>query len=230
MWHRANIAVSNDKDKIQEDNHLKKLLSLAGYPKWSWDKPAASSKAVPTGGNRLVNGHVTLPYVQGVTESLAHILRTADIMVHMRPHKKIHALLVTPKDPTDKMEHVVVIYVVKCGDCDSGYVGETSRPLKKRIMEHHRDSSPVYQHVNDSGHLVNYSHPYKPRWPQPRHRPVQPPDSVPHTPPLWNSMFVMLCHFRVMWFPTSSIISVIKLTGWSMKAYVSDIFLCKETV
>ncbi len=67
LRHTANITVSNDKEKIQEDNHLKKVLSLAGYPKWSYDKPVASSKAVPTRGNRPVKGHVTLPYVQGVT-------------------------------------------------------------------------------------------------------------------------------------------------------------------
>ncbi len=119
-------------------------------------KPAASSKAVPTRGIRPVKGHVTLPYVQGVMESLARILRTADIMVHMRPHKKIHALLVAPKDRTDKMEQAGVIYAVKCGGRDSGYVCETGCPLKKRIMEHHRDSSPVSQHANDSGHPVNY--------------------------------------------------------------------------
>ncbi len=83
LRHRANITVSNDKDKIQEDTHLKKVLSLAGYPKWAWDKPAAISKAVPTRSNRPVKGHVTLPYVQGVMESLARILHTANIMVHM---------------------------------------------------------------------------------------------------------------------------------------------------
>ncbi len=104
LRHRAKITFSNDKEKIQEDNHLKKALSLFGYPKWSWDKPAATSKAVETRGNRHVKGHVTLPYVQGVTESLARILRTADIMVYMCPHKKIRNLLVAPKDPTDKME------------------------------------------------------------------------------------------------------------------------------
>ncbi len=60
----------------------------------------------------------------------------------MRPHKKICDLLVTPKEPTDKMEQAGVIYAVKCGGCDSGYVGETGRLLKKRIMEHYRDSSP----------------------------------------------------------------------------------------
>ncbi len=156
LRHRANITVSNYKDKTQEDNHLKKVLSLAGYPKWPCDKPAVSSKAVPTRGKRSVKGHVTLPYVQGVTESLAHILRTADIMVHMCQHKKIRVLLVAPKDPTDKMEQARVIYAVKCGGCDSGYVGETSRPLKKRIMEYQRDSSPLSQHANDSGHPVNY--------------------------------------------------------------------------
>ncbi len=114
LRHRANITVSNDKEKIQEDNHLKKVMSLAGYPKWSWDKPAATSKAVETRDNRHVKGHVTLPYVQGVTECLAHILHTADIMVHKPPHKKICDLLVAPKDPTDKMELAGVIYAVTC--------------------------------------------------------------------------------------------------------------------
>ncbi len=144
-------------DKIQEDNHLKKVLSLAGYPKRSWDKPSVISKAVPTKGNRPVKGDVALPYVQ-VTESLARILRTADIMEHMHLHKKICALLVAPKDPIDKMEQAGVIYAVKWGGCDSGYVGETGRPLKKRIMEHQRDSSPISQHAKDSGHPVRYDH------------------------------------------------------------------------
>ncbi len=74
------------------------------------------------------------------------------------PHKKICALLVAPKDPTDKIEQAGVIYAVKCGGCDSGYVGETGHSLKKRIMEHQRDSSPVSQHAKDSGHPVNYDH------------------------------------------------------------------------
>ncbi len=63
MRDRANITVSNDEEKIQEDKHLKKVLSLAEYPKWLWDKPAATSNAVVTRGNRPVNGHVALPYV-----------------------------------------------------------------------------------------------------------------------------------------------------------------------
>ncbi len=54
------------------------------------------------------------------------------------------------------LEQAGVIYAVKCGGSDSGYVDETSCLLKKRIMEHQRDSSPVSQHANDSGHPVNY--------------------------------------------------------------------------
>ncbi len=44
-------------------------------------------------------------------------------------------------------------------DANTHYInkkGETSRLLKKTIMEDHRDSSPVSQHPNDSGHPVNY--------------------------------------------------------------------------
>ncbi len=77
-------------------------------------------------------------------------------MEHLHSHKKMYDLLVAPKDPTDKMEQAGVIYAVKCGYCDSGYVGETDRLLKKRMMEHHRKSSPVSLHAKDSGHQVNY--------------------------------------------------------------------------
>ncbi len=89
-------------------------------------------------------------------ESLAHILRTSDIMVHMHPHKKICDLLVAPTDIIDKMEQAGVIKAVKCGGCVSRYVDEIGCPLKKRMMEHYRDSSPVSQHAKGSRYQVNY--------------------------------------------------------------------------
>ncbi len=55
------------------------------------------------------------------------------------------------------MEQAGVIYAVKCGGCDSAYVGETGSPLKERMMEHQRDSSPVFQHTKDSVHPLNYT-------------------------------------------------------------------------
>ncbi len=54
------------------------------------------------------------------------------------------------------MDQSGVFYVVKSGGFDLGYVFETGHLLKKRISEHHRESSPVSQHIKDTGHKVNF--------------------------------------------------------------------------
>ncbi len=65
--------------------------------------------------------HVTLPYVQVETECLiACNIHRADILVYMQPHKKSCDILVTPKDPTDKIYQAEVVYEVQCESCDFG--------------------------------------------------------------------------------------------------------------
>ncbi len=45
LRHRVNTTVSNDEEKIKENQHLRKVLSLAGYPKWSHDKYSGKTKS-----------------------------------------------------------------------------------------------------------------------------------------------------------------------------------------
>ena len=63
--------------------------------------------------------------------------------------------MVAPKDKTRKEDKVSAIYHIKCKNCTSSYVGETERPLKKRLAEHRRPSctsSPVVVHARDTSH------------------------------------------------------------------------------
>ncbi len=103
---------------------------------------------------------MTLPYDQGVTDSLVSILCAEDTIVQMwsatLPHKMIHDILVAPKDIKDKMNMARVIYTMHCGGCNSDYVGEIGHPFKKTLSEQHRDSSLVFQHTNDMEHTVDY--------------------------------------------------------------------------
>ena len=48
-----------------------------------------------------------------------------------------------------------VVYHLECADCDHQYIGETERPLKKRLAEHQRDSSPVGHHLSYTGHRLS---------------------------------------------------------------------------
>ena len=61
-------------------------------------------------------------------------------------------MLVAPKDKPDKLDKSGVVYQINCQDCDSVYVGETERNLRKRIVEHKRESSPVGAHMKERRH------------------------------------------------------------------------------
>lgn len=54
-----------------------------------------------------------------------------------------------------------VVYFIKCKNCNTGYVGQTSRPLRKRISEHLYHirscmSTPVAQHFNGNCSLSDF--------------------------------------------------------------------------
>ena len=51
-----------------------------------------------------------------------------------------------------------VVYELRCNECSASYIGETEKPLKTRIMEHHRDSSPVAAHSKHHHHSIDYEH------------------------------------------------------------------------
>ena len=67
-----------------------------------------------------------------------------------------------------------VVYCVTCAACDLRYVGQTSRPLRRRIGEHLNDtkrqrSTPVSAHFNTCG-LVNFTFTALERVPEERQR------------------------------------------------------------
>jgi hypothetical protein len=64
-------------------------------------------------------------------------------------------MLVAPKDKPKLGDRSGVVYGIDCNDCDSRYVGETARPLRKRIAEHKREPSPVGAHLKEEGHTFD---------------------------------------------------------------------------
>ena len=65
------------------------------------------------------------------------------------------------KTPRPDLVKKDVVYDVPCMDCEKVYVGETSRSLKRRLMEHRRAvrcedrKNGIATHACDHEHIVN---------------------------------------------------------------------------
>lgn len=140
---------STPEDKKTELEHLKKVLSISGYNKWMWDLPSSkkSNSINRKRDHQAPKGHVTLPYVQGISEAISRKIRKTGVQVHTKPINTIRSRLVAPKDKVDTLEKCGVIYHIECRDCSAAYVGETERCLGTRVKEHQREASPVAEHM-----------------------------------------------------------------------------------
>ena len=157
LKHRANVISSDHESLEQELHHVQQALSVCGYTKWAWNL-TGSDKITPkplAQRDTPTVGHISLPYIQGVTEALSRKIRKAGVTVHVRPINTLRNMLVSPKDKVSKPDRTCVVYDIQCEDCDSRYIGETERPLK-RLKEHNRESSPV------GSHMKTHSHQFKP--------------------------------------------------------------------
>ena len=57
--------------------------------------------------------HVTIPYIQGVSEAVARILSDINVQVHMKPFRTLRKILSHPKDriPDDYKSNVVYMCI-----------------------------------------------------------------------------------------------------------------------
>ena len=112
-------------------------LRWNGYPKGfvrqvqEWKRRAQrdppAQKEEPTERRWL-----SVPYTQGLSESIARILRPLGIGVAHRtaPWKWRVCSGIIDKIPTSKRKGVV--YSIECSDCSAVYIGETGRTLEDR--------------------------------------------------------------------------------------------------
>ena len=159
LHHRCQTLCSTEESKLEELEHLKKVLTISGYTQAAWrtatGKKNARTRPPQQQTSTGLKGSITLPYVPAVSDALARNIRKAGVAVHLKPINTIRSRLVRPKDKIDKLEQSGCVYHIKCDNCDSHYVGETSRRLSERISEHHRSSSPVGHHVQYNQHNIS---------------------------------------------------------------------------
>ena len=163
LRHRCSTHVSEPREQQSETEHVKKVLAIAGYPKWAWDQTSVRAERRPSntttaGISSKPRHHVGLPYCRGLSEPIARRIRRAGVSVYMKPMTNLRRLLVAPKDPLDTLEKSGVVYELQCKDCDARYIGETERPLRARVREHQRHSSPVTAHASSQQHTIDFEH------------------------------------------------------------------------
>ena len=140
---------------------MKEILQQNGYPEQFLLPHCSPSRQASENDPR---SYATIPYIQGVSESVTRISANIDVKVYMRPTSMIRSILSHPKDRVPDDEKSDVIYKISCGDCDASYVGQTGRALKTRLTEHQKavrnadfSSSALAQHAWDNSHRIDWT-------------------------------------------------------------------------
>ena len=154
LLNRCEEIVTEQIDREKERDTIKTALKTCGNPEWTLNRVEQSMREKESNKKKdnsrkekeeKNKGMVVLPYVSGVSEKLARIFKKRKISSAMKPHTKLRALLVHPKDKTDPKEGV---YTIECTGCEKKYVGETKRKLQVRVKEHRSETEKVSKGTN----------------------------------------------------------------------------------
>lgn len=111
------------------------------------------------------NLHLVLPYVDNFYHSLKNTLLSHNIKLINKTCNKFSDIIRLGKDRLDPMDKRHVVYKLDCNECNSTYIGQTYRLLKKRMYNHqydtrvHAKSSVVAMHALQEGHSFNFESP-----------------------------------------------------------------------
>ena len=117
LLNRCEEIVTEEIDREKEKDTIKTALKTCGCPEWTLNRVEQSMREKESNKKKdnsrkekeeKNKGMVVLLYVSGVSEKLARIFKKRKISSAMKPHTKLRALLVHPKDKTDPKEGVLV--------------------------------------------------------------------------------------------------------------------------
>lgn len=102
---------------------------------------------------------VVLPFLNNISIDIKRIFSKVGIHTVFCIPSTLKKLFPQIKVKITPLQHSNVIYSIPCMGCDSTYVGQTSRCLKKRIYEHRRN---IYlqpsAHTALTKHSIEFNH------------------------------------------------------------------------
>ena len=144
---RSDSIITKPEDREKEEEHVCQALKRCGYPDWSFKRVREQRKLTPEERKQKKGekpterslGQVSLPYVAGLSEAYARLLKKYRIQSCMKPFNTLRQNLVHPKDKRDIKENAGILYNIPCKQCPRSYIGETGRRLGIRMKEHRDD-------------------------------------------------------------------------------------------
>ena len=122
--------------------HLKKTFKANGYPPCLILKGLHQQNRHPpqpsqddTTSQEERPKLLYLPYVKGISEHIQRVCRQMNVRAVFRSRGTLRESLMRVKIPRPPLLKKGVVYKVPCMDCNSTYIGETGRNLK-RLAEH----------------------------------------------------------------------------------------------
>ena len=93
---------------------------------------------------------------------MKNVCRRHGAEVYCKRGNTIKSLLMAPKDkdPTTKKSGITYRYKYNRVECGKEYIGESSRTFGESFREHLKPPSPIYDHLNITGHsttIENFS-------------------------------------------------------------------------
>ena len=105
---------------------------------------------------------INLPYVEGTSEKLQHILRSHKIKSNFYTGNILHKLLCKPKDRVATWDKNNIVYEIDCSNSEAVYFDESKRSLKSLSDEHKRsvkncdcDKIEIAKHCWEADHNFN---------------------------------------------------------------------------
>ena len=162
LLHRAKNICYSERLLKEEETYIQKVLTACKYPNWAIRRMKLKIDAPISRQNKrniqtTHKSHITVPYDDGLSETIKNIGKKYGIQVHFKSGKTLKDELVAPKDKDHLTNKSGIIYRYKCDrlECDEEYIGETARTFGERLKEHQKAPSPIYEHSNITGHTAD---------------------------------------------------------------------------
>lgn len=162
LVNRVNSVCKKPEDVSADIQRVHGDLSKSGYPD-SFVHSVERQLTLParTDSTRPKK-RAPVPYVPGISEHLARVLRPYSVQVAHVPTKKLRHSLVNIKDKLPKEKFPGVVYSIPCADCDRSYVGETGN-FPQRLKQHmydvrkkHVTSNALAEHAEATRHEIDW--------------------------------------------------------------------------